>query len=196
MLGIFACYVIYGYFYIDIYILIFRISDYLLFHTCRILTMKESNRRTKNPLSDGGKAAKAEKSAGKCPFGRFSSVSEARQRRSLLSQGDMYSINRDRLARQTGNPFLFVSAAGRPRQQTHWNTNTRFATASAAGRPPHKRNEQTPIDRYRVRGGQAAKTRCGRSPTKPYKQNNGNKRHNEEPRGDGAYDEQDRKNPD
>jgi uncharacterized membrane protein YvlD (DUF360 family) len=44
MLGIPVVYVIYGYFYIDIYILIFRISDYLLFHTCRILTMKESNR--------------------------------------------------------------------------------------------------------------------------------------------------------
>ena len=167
MLGIFACYVIYGYFYIDIYILIFRISDYLLFHTCRILTMKESNRRTKNPLSDGGKAAKAEKSAGKCPFERFSSVSKTKQRRSLLSQDGVHSINHDRLARQAGSPFLFVSAAGRPRQQTHWNTNTRFATASAAGRPPHKRNEQTPIDRYRVRGGQAATTRCGRSQTKP-----------------------------
>lgn len=167
MLGILAFHVIYGYFYIDIYILIFRISDYLLFHTCRILTMKESNRRTKNPLSDGGKAAKAEKSAGKCPFGRFSSVSKAKQRRSLLSQGGMYSIVYDRLACPTENPFHSVSAAGRPRSRRTGTQTTRFNSASAAGRPPHKRNEQTPIDRYRVRGGQAAKTRCGRSPTKP-----------------------------
>ena len=97
---------------------------------------KESNQRTKSPLSDGGKAAKGKKTTGKRSFARSSPVSAMAQVRSHPPMANVKSIKRDRLPSQNGHAFLTVSAAGRLRQKTRGThrppVRFRFGSGQAA----------------------------------------------------------------
>ena len=144
-----------------------------------------------NPFSDGGKAAKTQSLPGNALSDDPDHLRERScQNRAIQRKARIRSAVIEFKAKQNTRSIPSLRRAGR--KQRHFGTQF-------TGSTPHRRRagrhnkwfEQTPIDRIRVRGGQAVITRCDR-PTYFQESNNAH----EETRGDGEHDEQDRKNPD